>query len=204
MKRYVIVCAILALGAWTPAFAQAPASKFSETPQVKGAAPGLKAANSGAWWREPEMVSSLNLSAEQQRKMDDIFQQYRLRLVDLNANLQKQEMMLEPMIETVRPGDDARVLAQIDRIAEARAELEKANARMLLAIRQTLTAEQWAKVSLSNTKEKAKTAAVELPTKFKTKEAVPEAPKAKKELAPEAPKAKKEAPEAAPKVKKVD
>jgi hypothetical protein len=35
------------------------------------------------------------------------------------------------------------ILAQIDKIAQARAELEKANARFLLAIRAKLTPDQW-------------------------------------------------------------
>ncbi len=45
-----------------------------------------------------------------------------------------------------RPADEAQVLGQIDRIAQARAELEKANARMLLAFRGVLTLEQWKKL----------------------------------------------------------
>ena len=39
-----------------------------------------------------------------------------------------------------------KVLAQIDRIAQARAELEKANARMLLGLRGVLTLDQWKKL----------------------------------------------------------
>jgi hypothetical protein len=46
------------------------------------------------------------------------------------------------LLEAANP-DDAKVLPQIDRVAEARAELEKANARMLLGLRHVLTPEQW-------------------------------------------------------------
>jgi hypothetical protein len=52
------------------------------------------------------------------------------------------EAILEPLHEAANP-DDAKVLPQIDRVAEARAELEKANARMLLGLRHVLTPEQW-------------------------------------------------------------
>jgi hypothetical protein len=38
------------------------------------------------------------------------------------------------------------VIAQVDRIAAARAELEKANAQMLLGIRRVLTLDQWKKL----------------------------------------------------------
>ena len=96
----------------------------------------------GKWWDNPEMARRLNLTADQQKKMDDIFQQSRVRLIDLHAALDKDEAILEPLMQAPQP-DDSKVLPQIDKIAQARAELEKANARLLLAIRHVLTPEQW-------------------------------------------------------------
>jgi protein CpxP len=49
--------------------------------------------------------------------------------------------LLEPLMDAERL-DEAKTLVQIDRVAQARAELEKANARMLLGIRQVMTADQ--------------------------------------------------------------
>ena len=49
---------------------------------------------------------------------------------------------MEPLIKADRL-DEIKVAAQIDKVADARAELEKANAKMLLGIRQVLTQEQW-------------------------------------------------------------
>ena len=99
----------------------------------------------GRWWNNPEMAQRLGLSQDQQKRMDDIFQQSRLRLIDLNASLQKEETIMEPLMEADQP-DEGKILAQIDRVAQARAELEKANARMLLGVRRTLTSEQWKKL----------------------------------------------------------
>ena len=42
--------------------------------------------------------------------------------------------------------DEAQVTAQIDKVAQARANLEKSNALMLLAIRRVLTIDQWKKL----------------------------------------------------------
>jgi len=39
--------------------------------------------------------------------------------------------------------NEGKIVAQIDKIASARAELEKGNARFLLALRAKLTPEQW-------------------------------------------------------------
>jgi periplasmic protein CpxP/Spy len=99
----------------------------------------------GRWWMNPALVQRLGLTADQQKRIDELFQQNRLKLIDLSAALQKQEAILEPLIEADKP-DESLVLAQIDRVAQARAELEKANARMLLGFRGVLTQEQWKKL----------------------------------------------------------
>ena len=96
----------------------------------------------GRWWTEPALVQKLGLTADQQNRIDTLFQQSRLKLIDLSAGVQKAEASLEPLLEADRP-DESQVLAQIDRIAQARAELEKANARMLLGFRGVLTLDQW-------------------------------------------------------------
>jgi Spy/CpxP family protein refolding chaperone len=99
----------------------------------------------GKWWTRPEMAQQLGLTADQTKKMDDIFQQYRLKLIDLNASVQREETIMEPLVAAEQP-DEAKIVAQIDKVAQARAELEKANARMLLGIRRLLTPEQWNKL----------------------------------------------------------
>lgn len=99
----------------------------------------------GMWWKSPSVVQRLTLTPEQTKKMDDIFQAARIQLIDLHANIEKQNVLLEPML-SANPPDTARTLAQIDKVAQARADLEKANARMLLGIRGVLTPDQWTKL----------------------------------------------------------
>ena len=101
----------------------------------------------GRWWNNPKIAQAVGLSDDQKKKMDDIFQQHRLKLVDLHANLEKQQLLMRPMIEADQP-NESQVLAQIDKIAQARAELEKADAHMLFDIRKVLTADQWQKLKV--------------------------------------------------------
>ena len=110
----------------------------------------LQATVKGTFWRNPEWISMLDLSVDQQKRMDDIFQQYRLKLIDLNASLQKEELILEPLLGGTKPSPDAeaKIMSQVDRIAEARAELEKANSRMLVNILQVLNTDQWSKLPM--------------------------------------------------------
>ena len=111
----------------------------------------IKPGPQGRWWSNPQTAGMLGVTNDQVKKMDDIFQQHRLRLIDLNASLAKEETILEPLVGADQP-DDAKVLPQIDRVAQARAELEKANARMLWAIRRVLTPEQWKKLQAESPK----------------------------------------------------
>ena len=99
----------------------------------------------GIWWKNPDIIQKLTITPDQQKRMDDIFQQSRLQLIDLKAAVEKQEVLLEPML-AANPPDTNKVLAQIDKAAQARAELEKANAKMLLGIRTVLTPDQWTKL----------------------------------------------------------
>ena len=161
MKRYTRKLVLTLLLAGTAALAQqaAPPPADPEGPPPPGAPapppfaqsrrpPMERAFHHGApgrWWNNPEMAQKLGLTADQQKKMDDIFQQSRLKLIDLNASLQKEETIMEPLMGADQP-DEAKILEQIDRVAQARAELEKANARMLLGIRRALTPDQWKKL----------------------------------------------------------
>jgi Spy/CpxP family protein refolding chaperone len=96
----------------------------------------------GKWWQNPSMVRKLGLTEDQQRKLEDIFQQNRLKLIDLTASLEREQAVLDPLLAADHP-QESRVLAQFDRVAEARLELEKANARMLWAFRSVLSSGQW-------------------------------------------------------------
>jgi Spy/CpxP family protein refolding chaperone len=99
----------------------------------------------GRWWDKPEMAKKLSLTSEQQKKMDAIFASYRPRLESLHGNLHRQEAILGPLIGADNP-NEGQILTQIDVVAQARANLEKEFARMLLGLQRQLTHEQWEKL----------------------------------------------------------
>lgn len=157
MKSLTITLVLALLAVATPALAQDVKYKTSlGSPNINEATSWKKDATagwqnlgpSGTWWRVQGYVNLLSLTPDQQRRMDDVFQQSRLKLIDLTAALDKEEAILEPLIKADHL-DETRVGLQIDKVADARAELEKANARMLLGIRQVLTPEQWTKLNSS-------------------------------------------------------
>jgi Spy/CpxP family protein refolding chaperone len=102
----------------------------------------------GQFWNNPRIVEKLKLTDDQRKAMDGILQDHRVKLIDLRANEEKAEVEMQPLMRADEPNESA-ILAQIDKIAQARAELEKANARFLLALRSKLTADQWKQVQQS-------------------------------------------------------
>jgi protein CpxP len=144
MNRRLIVALLLSGGI---VLAQRPPRDGNPPPPPERSrlAEQLHAGPPGKWWDDAGTAQKLGMSAEQVKKMDDIFLQSRLKLIELHATLQKEETILDPLVQSEQP-DDAKILVQVDKIAQTRADLEKADARMLLAIRHVLTVDQWKKL----------------------------------------------------------
>ena len=141
------IAGILAAGF---SFAQEPPPAGTPGPGFGGHRPPMERAlgangEHGKWWNNPTVVDKLKLTDDQRKGMDAIFLQHREKLIDLRANLEKAELQMEPLMGADQPNETA-ILAQIDEVAQARAELEKANARFLLALRGKLTPDQWKQV----------------------------------------------------------
>ncbi len=150
MKGWMALRLSLAMAGLVLAGASAGAQAPAGGPGFGGHRPPFEKAlgsqgNRGRWWNNPEMIEKLKLTDEQRKAMDGILLQHREKLVDLRGNVEKAELEMEPLMGDDQP-NEARILAQIDKVAQARAELEKANARFLLALRGKLTPEQWKQV----------------------------------------------------------
>jgi len=96
----------------------------------------------GQFWNNPNLVKQLNLTDDQRKAMDGILPDHRMKLIDLHAALDRAEVTMGPLMKADTPNRSA-IEAQIDKVVQARADLEKANARFLLDIRMQLTPDQW-------------------------------------------------------------
>jgi Spy/CpxP family protein refolding chaperone len=93
------------------------------------------------WWDDRGFVKSLKLRPDQQARMDAIFEQNRNLLVSRFEGLQQAQAEMEQLSSSSSP-DESALYAQIDRVAQARAELEKANTHLLLQLRSQMDADQ--------------------------------------------------------------
>ncbi len=99
----------------------------------------------GRWWDDKKNAKMISLRSDQQKKMDAIFEENKGTLINLLGNLQHEESRLQGM-SPQELQDEGKVFAQIDRVAAARADLEKENARILMLIRQQLEPAQLSKL----------------------------------------------------------
>ena len=99
----------------------------------------------GTWWRNPDVVSRIGLAPDQVKRIESIFLESRVQLIHMHASLEEEQVRLEPLLAT-NPINQQVALAEISKIADTRADLEKANAKMLLSIRGVLTNDQWTKL----------------------------------------------------------
>lgn len=93
------------------------------------------------WWRDSAVAKELKLSDQQLTQLESTFAENRIKLIDLRASLEKEEVRLEPLLAG-DVLDEAQISSQLDAVIAARGRLEKANVLMYVAMRKILTPEQ--------------------------------------------------------------
>lgn len=93
------------------------------------------------WWDSP-IANDLNLSEDQKRQIRSIVQEYRDRLIDQRAAVQKAELQFADLFAEQSP-NPARIDAVIEQLAAARGELTRTMSRMTVRLRGVLTPEQF-------------------------------------------------------------
>jgi len=96
----------------------------------------------GRWWRRPAIAAKLELTREQQQKLDEVFQNAANELIDAKADVRKIQVALRAELEraTVRRDEVRRVGAQLN---AARAKLFDRELMMLVDMRSVLDEHQW-------------------------------------------------------------
>ena len=102
-------------------------------------------APSWRFWDDKKTVKNLNLRPDQQKRMDDLFDSSKDNLASLYDNLQREQQRYNSMPREDLQ-DETKVFAQIDRVTQARADLEKARAHLFVQIRKEMDPPQLAEL----------------------------------------------------------
>jgi Spy/CpxP family protein refolding chaperone len=99
----------------------------------------------GKWWKRPAIVQTLNLSLEQQSKLEDIFSRRRREFVDLKADVERRQIDVEELVAK-KDSDPKKVAASVDVLEQSRLRLRKAATMMFLEQKDVLSAAQWQQI----------------------------------------------------------
>jgi Spy/CpxP family protein refolding chaperone len=124
------------------------AAAFAQGPPPNAGGPGgrsdmmMHGRALGAWWKNSDVASKLHLTDQQVQQLESTFYQHRLKLIDLRANIEKQDLELQQLLDAPNPNDSA-ILAQVDKRSAARNQLDREFTQMTLDFRKILTPDQW-------------------------------------------------------------
>ena len=130
MKR-VVSSLILASVLMAPGV---PAKAGSHWPSGLGA-------HHGKFWKKGDVRRKLGLTEDQVGSLEQIFARNQHTLVDLEADVKKKRADFEGLLADDR-NDDNTIMAEVDLLEQARANLGKARVTMLLEMRRVLTPAQ--------------------------------------------------------------
>ena len=114
-------------------------------------------AQRGKWWNDDRFRTELGLTPEQSTRLEAIFQKTQ---PVLRQRMQALDAAEEEFDRRVEKGDDTSVMDYVETVETARAELNKTRTVMLLRMRRSLTADQWAKfTALADQRDRQRTPA---------------------------------------------
>jgi beta-lactamase regulating signal transducer with metallopeptidase domain len=127
-----------------PQVSQAAPPVLVPSPAGLGTSGGvvLTSMQTPAWWTDPQLILRLGLTDDQRAKIERAYESHRPSILSSRENLRNEEARQARLLEA-DPVDGQAVLAQIDRVVEARAQVERASAAMNLEVRGYLTPVQW-------------------------------------------------------------
>lgn len=99
----------------------------------------------GKWWQRPEVIQELQLTNEQQQRLDEVFRNAANDLIDAKAAVDKLQVAIRGELD--RPQIRRQELQRIAReLSDARGRLFERELMMLLDMRAVLTEQQWVRV----------------------------------------------------------
>ena len=61
----------------------------------------------GKWWQNPDVVSKVGLSDAQITQLDQVFYNHKMKLIDYGADMEKQDLKLQNLLDADQPDEGA-------------------------------------------------------------------------------------------------
>ena len=99
----------------------------------------------GRWWKMPQVVQRLDLTTEQQEKLDAIFHAAANELIDRRGDVEKANVALRAELDQAQINRQ-NVLRAAGKLSEARGKLFERELSMLMDMRGVLNDPQWTRL----------------------------------------------------------
>jgi len=99
----------------------------------------------GKWWRLPKLSAHLELTTQEKDRLDALFQDNRKKLIDLRAEIEKEQLDLEESMES-EPLNEKKTVEQFRKLDSARSALAEERFRYFLEIRKIVGADRFQKL----------------------------------------------------------
>jgi Spy/CpxP family protein refolding chaperone len=96
----------------------------------------------GKWWKDSDTVKKLNLSDAQVSQLDALVAGKHDRMMQLGQAVEAESTKLKGLLNT-EALDDALINAQLEKVLQARSNMEREFTGILLGTRKILTLDQW-------------------------------------------------------------
>ena len=97
----------------------------------------------GKWWVSEPFKRELGLTADQSRRLEEVFQ---AALPSLRAQKKALDDAEKQFQDVMQRGNYSSAMEQVDRLESSRFELNRTRTMMLVNMRRLLTTEQWIKL----------------------------------------------------------
>jgi len=91
----------------------------------------------GKWWQMPRLAEELELREEEKGKLDDLFLDYRRKVIDLKSVMEKGWLELDNLLEKEQL-DEAAAMEEFKKLRAARSDLATEGFRFLVEVRKIL------------------------------------------------------------------
>jgi Spy/CpxP family protein refolding chaperone len=102
-----------------------------------------------AWWTNANLLARLGLSDDQKTRIERAFEASKQNLTTSRDQLEKEEAQLSKLLAADLL-DRGSIVTQINRVIQARGEMERVNSLMTLEMRGVLTSAQWSQLQVQN------------------------------------------------------
>jgi len=96
----------------------------------------------GKRWKDPDIAKALQLTAGEVKQLDKLFVESRRRMIELKNQVEKEQFEYQNLMES-KTLDEAAINRQLQKLEQARSELNEERSRFVVAVRKILGSERF-------------------------------------------------------------